>query len=280
MQNPKTKILEMPQKGNPHRLTINQHIFPRASMNRFVNERSGVQVRRLGQAGCVEFGTKNPYFCASRVWDQKVEHGLMVDIENRFQDVAEKIVDQSVRTLTDAMNQAVTDLYLLWNLRFNRNANPMQDVSIIGVLPERDLGKDSQEILESKGVVFIKPDGTLPGRMMAGISITIGIDRERLRMRGTSWGILTAECGEFVVPDNFSKYSVLPLTPTICLAAGLNNQRVDLKLVAKINALAIQGSERYYFAKDFTQCPVRKWMPLQLEECIRLGDFNLNRERF
>lgn len=35
-----------PQKGNPHKLTIDQHIFPKASISRFTGENGRVQVRR------------------------------------------------------------------------------------------------------------------------------------------------------------------------------------------------------------------------------------------
>lgn len=37
-----------PQKGNPHKLTIDQHIFPRACIARFSRENGTVQVRRKG----------------------------------------------------------------------------------------------------------------------------------------------------------------------------------------------------------------------------------------
>lgn len=39
-------------------------------------------------------------------------------------------------------------------------------------------------------------------------------------MAGKKWGILKSTNAEFIVPDNFSKYSVLPLSPKIELVEG------------------------------------------------------------
>ncbi|WP_038486000.1 hypothetical protein [Collimonas arenae] len=254
---------EKTQKGNPHKLTVNQHIFPRASMDRFATS-GGVHVRRLDHSDNIMFGTDNPYFCARRVWDHKTEHGLMVEIENKYQDTAEQIASGSVRTLSTHMNESVTDLYLIWQLRFNRYLNPISDTLLKGVEPDRNLSKNSQEVLESKGVVFMKPEGTVPGRFMAGIGISIAMDRERNRMKKTKWGILTSDDVEFIVPDNFLRYSIVPLSPTVCLAAEMRDQRVGVEQVATINGLAIQGSHRYYFARDLSQCPVIRPIPLNL----------------
>lgn len=123
------------------------------------------------------------------------------------------------------------------------------------------------------GVFFVKPDGTFAGRFMAGIGISMGLGRERQKMQNASWGILTAQGGEFIVPDNFAAYGFMPVSPNICLAARLPDQTIGIESISVINGLAIHGSQRYYFARELTRCPVKKVMPLLIGECIRLGEF-------
>lgn len=256
---------EKTQTGNPHKLTINQHIFPRASMNRFADDRQFVQVRRFDHSDQIGFRTDNSYFCARRVWDQKTEAGLMLNIENKFQDIAEQVVSGSLSNLTQEMHERITDLYILWHLRFSRYLNPIQDRVANGLSPE-ELTKDTQEILESNGYAFLRPDGTFPGRFLAGIGFIFAIGHERQQMKGTNWGIIHCESGEFVVPDNFRDFSIVPLAPKICLIAGMKNTKIKLEQVAEINARAVQSSQRYLFARDLDVCPIVRPITLALRQ--------------
>ena len=177
---------------------------------------------------------------------------------DQYQDVARNIVAGAVATLDAAMNAAVTDMYLLWTLRHERYLNPLPDIRMNMVAPEREMSIDTQEILEANGYVFASPDNTLASRFMTGLRFTIEMGRERQRMAGKRWGILKATDAEFLVPDNFSAYSVLPLSPTIALLEGHADQQIGFHQVADINGLAVHGSRRYYFARDITRCPILK----------------------
>lgn len=53
-----------PQRGNPHKLTIDQHIFPKACIARFAGERGTVQVRRKDGEHDLWLTPGNSYFCA------------------------------------------------------------------------------------------------------------------------------------------------------------------------------------------------------------------------
>jgi hypothetical protein len=247
-----------PQKGNPHKLTINQHIFPKACISRFAGENGTVHVRRKSGEQDLWLAPANSYFCARRLWDQKAEAVFMKAIEDRYQDVIGSIVAGAVTTLDNAMNAAVTDLYLLWTLRHERYLNPLPDIKMNIVAPEREMSVDSQEILEANGYLFATPDNTIPSRFMTGLRFVFEMDRERQRMAGKRWGILKSSGAEFLVPDNFSAYSVLPLSPTIALVEGHTDQQIGFKQVADINGQAIHGSRRYYFARDITRCPILK----------------------
>lgn len=247
-----------PQKGNPHKLTIDQHVFPKACISRFTGESGTVQVRRMGEELDLWFKPGNSYFCARRLWDQKAEAGFMKEIEDRYQDVAGNIVNGAITTLDAAMNAAVTDLYLLWTLRHHRYLNPLPDITMSMVEPEREMSIDSQEILEANGYMFAPSGNTIPSRFMTGMRFVSEMDRERRSMAGKRWGIVRSSEAEFLVPDNFSACSVLPLAPTIALVEGHRDQQIGFKQVADINGQAVRGCSRYYFARSIARCPILK----------------------
>lgn len=198
------------------------------------------------------------YFCARRLWDQKAEAVFMKAIEDRYQDVARDIVSGAITALDATMNMDVTDMYLLWTLRHERYLNPIPEAQLNFVAPEREMSVDTQEILEANGYLFAAPDNTIPSRFMTGLRFVIEMRRERERMAGKRWGILRSYEAEFLVPDNFSAYSVLPLSPTVALVEGHADQQIGFRQVADINGQALHGSHRYYFARDITRCPVLK----------------------
>ncbi|MBB5393044.1 MULTISPECIES: hypothetical protein [unclassified Herbaspirillum] len=251
-----------PQKGNPHKLTIDQHIFPKACISRFTDGQGTVQVRRINGDQDLWLTPSNSYFCARRLWDQKAEAMFMKSIEDRFQNIAKKIVAGAIVTLDTEMNAAVTDMYLLWTLRHERFVSPLPDVKLSMVQPERELSVDTQEILEANGYIFALPDNTIPSRFMTGVRFVIDMDRERQRMAGKTWGIVKSTEAEFLVPDNFSAYSILPLSPMITLMEGHPDQHIDFKLVADINGQAVHGCHHYYFARNIKCCPILKHVAL------------------
>ena len=113
---------EKTQKGNPHRLTVKQHCFPMRSIERFACSDGLVDVQR----GVKNFRLKPDHtlFCARRAWDQSAESGFMKEIEDVYQELAEKIVDGVVSKLSKADQAIITDMYALWNIRcYNRKTN-------------------------------------------------------------------------------------------------------------------------------------------------------------
>lgn len=165
-----------PQKGNPHKLAIDQHIFPKACLSRFTGDNGTVQVRRKSGERDLWLAPGNSYFCARRLWDQKAEAVYMKAIEDRYQDVAKSIVAGAITTLDAGMTAAVTDLYLLWTLRHERYLNPLPDARLNMVAPEREMSVDTQEILEVNGYLFAVSNNTIPSRFMTGLRFVIEMD--------------------------------------------------------------------------------------------------------
>ena len=246
---------EKPSPGNPHQLTIKQHIFPQASIERFCTTSGAVSVQRKSENASKALMPNNPMFCAKRVWDQRAESGYMIKIENTFQDLASKVVCESITTLTAEQQAIVTDMFALWNERFHTNKTPTPNHQFSGVLTAVDYSKREREELEKIHISSIGPDATFPGRHIDGIRIQMKISEFRRRFGSGKWGIIKSLKGEFIVPDTFGTWLALPLSPSLCFCMGQPDCEIDEGEVAKINDVAIQSSEQYYFARDFAFCP-------------------------
>ena len=244
------KTYERTQQFNPHQLTIKQHCFPKKSIERFANENGLVHVRLINYARTVYLKPDDDNFCAFRTWDQHAETGFMRDIENRYQDLADKIADgKIVRRLNPKEKGIVTDMYLLWNCRWHWKKYPVNDQIIKGALGvSHEYLTDDQEFLEKKGITTIKPNLSISGRPLTGMKILRNISNLRKHMRGCSWGILNSRGAEFVVPDNATNKIMLPVTPSVCLINGEGYQFASEYKVVAMNENAKRNSEQYYFA--------------------------------
>lgn len=103
------------QPGNPHQLTIDQHAFPARSIGRYAVN-GWVDVIEVRENRRLSRKPGDKLFISKRLWDDHSEHGFMSDVEVSFQKVADRILDGH-RSLTDSDNRAISDFYILWNLR-------------------------------------------------------------------------------------------------------------------------------------------------------------------
>lgn len=245
------------QKGNPHKLTVNQHIFPTESIKRFMHD-GGVEVREKVAGRTLRRRPDDVLFCALRVWDHRSEHGFMLEIENAYQRVADKIIGGH-RELNEADHSSITDFYLLWHLRQRARSAPPTFPKLTGWKPERVItGKDAQEQFEKSGVIYWNKNEEIPIHILTGTNLQLEVWAERERMSGTRWGIfqIMSGHGEFLVPDRLSLHSAVPLSPELCLVAQHTNRLVDFSFVGQYNGLAIENAEKYYFARHIKNCPV------------------------
>lgn len=248
---------ERTQKGNPHQLTVKQHILPARSIARFVNTSGRVSVFHKKAGKIIQAKPADQVFCAKRTWDQRAESGYMKSVEDKFQPLADAILNGHQKQIGPLEKWIVTDMFILWNIRSHRYKQPIKDQHInqgTAIYPE--LSKNDQEILERKHVSFIKPDFTMPGRSLAGLDIQRNMDMARAEMKDAQWGILTAKEGEFLVPDNFSNARILPLTPKRCLFSQSENDVIGLEEVREINRMALANDLTFWFARDVSKCPV------------------------
>lgn len=248
---------EKPQKGNPHQITVMQHTFPRASIARFADNSGRVKVSHMPTQKTLSLAPNDSLFCAKRVWDQRAEEGYMKNIEDNFQALASAIVERKVRNIGIIENIIVSEFFALWNIRVHIKSNPISDQKINGIIElKHELTKDQQEILERKHVGFVRPDLTIPGRQLADLNIQMNLDKVRQQLADAKWGILKASEGEFIAPDNFSNARVVPISPSVCLFSQSESDVISKSEVSEINRLAISSSIDYFFARDFSKCPI------------------------
>jgi hypothetical protein len=246
---------EKPQKGNPHRLAVNQHIFPAKSIQRFSGHSGTVEVRLVGQDRVINLPADNVLFCAKRRWDQRAEMGYMKQIEDSFQYLAAKVIDNPGTILRDVDNRVASEFFALWSLRFYRNLYPIEDIQLKGITGEH-LTKDEEERLEKVHLTYAKGDNaSVPSRFMTGLNIQISIDRMRSEMDGVNWGVACSMIGEFLVPDTFSNIPILPISPKIVLMGNSNNFSMSHAGVIRVNRLAISCCRTYFFARRISSCP-------------------------
>lgn len=252
------------QKGNPHRLTRQQHVFPAASIQRFQGRDGCVQVFRVGAGNCFSAKPNNPIFVAQRVWDEKAENGIGKNIEDKFQYLAEGVVTGRLNAIGLLEKPVVEEFYSLWRTRYGFKYRGLPDMQVNRV-SGNDLSKDEAEVLESKHTMYIRADGTMPGRLLAGVHIFGYYNRFRDSAKSLQWGIVRSADGEFVVPDCFHDLLIIPVSPSILIMADQPNSWLTKDEVAVVNRCAIERSEDYYFARNFGSCPIYSINPPRIQ---------------
>ena len=115
----------------------------------------------------------------------------MKEIEDRWQALAGRVVCGNTNTIAVEDQSTATGMFALWNIREHRNAEPIEDQRLNGVLDvSTHFTKDDQEKLKKHGLNVIKPDATLPGRFLNGPDIQRNLFEERKQMSDARWEIL------------------------------------------------------------------------------------------
>ena len=245
---------ERPQKGNPHRLTVDQHVFPKRSLERYAGRDGRIAVRRSAGGKEIRLKSDDQIFCARRAWDHGSEVGFMKTCEDRFQVVAERICAGG-DALSPEESHAVSVFYGLWRARFKRRFGGQADLELKGVLPGIDHTIDEQEQMERAGMTFMR-GVSIPGRFQTGLAISYELSKMARALRDVAWGVQRAERGELILPDTFGERAAIPVSPTICLYAGKEDGRLSVEDVRAFNRIALEAAIDYVAARDFSSCPI------------------------
>ena len=106
---------------NPHGLTINQHVLPVKTIERFagVDRRVAVIFKEGRRSSEIDrLSPKNILFCAKRVWNQRSEDIAKKTYEDPFQDLAERVIAGTTQCLDPKDNVIATCFFGLWVTRF------------------------------------------------------------------------------------------------------------------------------------------------------------------
>ena len=248
---------EKTRPGNPNRLTLNQHVFPTRSIERFADKEGRVDTRLLDPHDkVIRPKPDNTIFGASRAWDQRAEGGYMKQIEDRFQQVADAIISGNITTVSDKQRPAIDWMYALWYWRARFRELESQETQLNGVTGP-DLTLEQEENLESNGCMFARKHGAMPTRQLNGavIQMRTGYYVDELPKFFTRWGLIKAQSGEFIVPD-VPCHGILPLAPQLALVKDTRDGMITEQNLAQVNAAICSLSETYYFAHDLSKCPL------------------------
>jgi hypothetical protein len=251
----KRRTVEKTRPRNPNNLTVNQHVFPSKSIERFTDQSGRVSVHEMDRAKIIRAKPDNVIFCARRAWDQRAESGYMKRIEDDFQKIVGPIVDGKAETLASDFKAAIDRMYALWYMRSRHTDLETQEIQLNGI-GGSDLTKEQEENLEKDHYLFARKSGSIPARQLNGIELQYRIADygQWLAANVTRWGVISTQAGEFIVPD-VPSHGIIPLAPRLALVNAASDGMIVERNVAEINQAMRATSQQYFFARDFSNCP-------------------------
>jgi len=101
-----------------------------------------------------------------------------------------------------------------------------------------------ENINNREGVHYFDEQGYMPSQIANGLWIQKSHDMLRRRFHNLKWGILIADCGEFVVPTGINSAWLVPISPTIALIANIvGTHDITCGDIKNLNNNLIQHSE-------------------------------------
>jgi hypothetical protein len=178
----------------------------------------------------------------------------MKRIEDDFQSIVDPIIQGKTQSLASDFKAAIDRKYALWYMRARYRSLETQEIQLNGIVGD-DLTKEQEENLEKNGYMFARRNGKLPARQLNGVQLRMRIDdyARSLATDVTRWGVITAQSGEFIVPDAPS-HGVIPLTPRLALVNSAQDGMIIEQNVAEINRAMSATSQHYFFARDCSSC--------------------------
>ncbi|PIF37753.1 hypothetical protein CLV01_3472 [Delftia sp. 60] len=241
----------------PKQITLNQHVISGSILRRFMERKSGkIQIFDKPSGSIKSIGINSPPFTTNRSWDQRSESGaFFAEVERNFGIIATKILQRNAKNLDSNSNRVITNMFAIWRNRHSIAINPIKD-TFLGI-PDREIPKDAMDQGEHHGLITTLPNGFLPGRMLAGPIMQLRIGDLAHDLSGVKWGVIRATVGEFILPDTYGEYLIMPLSPKYCLIANEEDADAPAEAVAELNSAAINNSLLYFAARAFELCPVR-----------------------
>ena len=117
----------------------------------------------------------NKVFCVERMWNAQSEHGYGKYIEDEFQKVVDRILQQSF-SATSSDNAAITKFYSLWNVRYHWANIPTEDETVKGVKSLAfPLVIDDEELLEKAHINCLTNDLKFSSRHVRAMQMQMNL---------------------------------------------------------------------------------------------------------
>jgi len=241
---------------NPHQLTMNQHCFPKKSIDRFANDDGYVEVYLMQQSKKIIKRPSDKHFCAQRVWDQPSESGFMKNIEDDYQKLVDQLISENADSISDMNHLTITKMYSLWEARSHWRNQHLDDTEIQGVRrPTIEISQDDCDLLEKNGITSMRSNSSIPGVHLTGLMLVMHVEQLVQVYRSWHWNILRSQTGDFLVPDKPSPLPsrFLPVNPNTCFSLARSRIISEAEL-AQINTHLAKFSDKYYFSRSLSRC--------------------------
>lgn len=228
-------------------ISKNQHTFPKSSLDRFVDERGNVFVKRLKGGSPFPVKTKNRIFCVNNKWDQRAEKCFSKNIEDKYQSLTARVLSSKCCDLSSVESEAITTFYALWAYRsciddFDYMLQP-------GIFNPQYLSENEKLKLESLFVSFIDETGYFSKPTSKGIILNGGIISFVEAHKNMQWKLVKSPDVELIIPDNPANDLYIPVTPNFCFLAGNPVKTLSITQAQDLNLRSIAKSVHYFCGK-------------------------------
>lgn len=234
----------------------NQHVFPAKSISRFYDSNGSVELNLFSRSKIFRTTSKDQLFTVKRIWDQYSEQGYGRELERRFQELTDFIIEAKEFSLPPEANQLLTNFYMLW---YSRSVITEKDFLLapeikISNLPGVGLTDLERQKIELNHGMYVNDDQTLPMHFQRGMVIKGAIEILFDRNPGLKWYICKSRKLEFIVSDSPRQDLIIPISPHLCYSCHLDYGCMSDSFMRFINLKTIFRARKYYFSRSLSKC--------------------------
>lgn len=244
-------------KGNPNKITVNQHIIPSRHISEWSNGRKVVDIIDIASGQKITMPPSSPYFCAMRLWEQHTEARFLKDLEDSFQ--SQMALLKCNNTITQKM--IVTKYYASLCARvkissINRMVSQSRMHSVTMEGEKSALEKDELNVKNSVRICRTIPSPLSQhfDRIALGGLLYLAYFDYCNHLLEQDWILFESDGIALTLSDSFhnnysESFHVLPITPRKALIAESTYHHLEKekKLSAKfINSVMKKNAIKYY----------------------------------
>lgn len=256
-------------KGNPNKITNNQHIIPRKQLLEWSSNNKTILTSspRIKAGSPIELSPDETIFCVQRLWNDLTEHKALKPIEDQYQKEVSHLKEggkiQKKDNITFYYSMLIARIMIAKRPRLNNTpilTNPSMQLS------KEQLEKEEIKYRDSNGphVMTIYPpldpssqdqERAITSFFMLGFYQRLVISLQSNNL--DNWVPIYIADQSFVISDAlFELYNeqlyILPITPNIILITESTQKKLSSSQplsIEEINDLLIKRHDRFYVKK-------------------------------